>query len=154
MTKYILRFTWMLAVGLGLSFLTACEEESARSSEDVDEYTTQTVYDLQERSGCGPGGCYELVFPVTLSFPDGTVSEDLNSYQDIRDAVRAWREDNPDAEGRPTFNFPLEMVSEDGDLITIDNARQLMRARRACHRPFRPHHVPVHHTLVAGHWPK
>ena len=43
-------------------------------------------------------------------------------------------------EGRPTYNFPLEMISEEGNVITINSNQQLIRARRACIRQFRPHH--------------
>lgn len=142
MIQKSLKFCALIAVALSLPFLfSSCEKAETLSSEETIEYTNQAIFEIQERSGCGRGGCYEFVFPITIEFPDGTTAS-AEDYEGLRTIIIDWKEANPDAEDRPSLSFPLEVISEDGDVITIDSRLELLRVRHACRRHFgrHPHH--------------
>ena len=132
----------LFSLVIGLTFLfSSCEKGETTLSDDTVEYTTQAIFEIQERGGCGRGGCYEFIFPITIEFPDGTTAE-AEDYENLRTIISEWKEANPDAEDRPSLSFPLEVLSEEGEVITIDSRLELLRVRRACRRIFgnRPHH--------------
>ena len=137
-----LKLASLFSLVLGLTFMfSSCEKGESNLTDDTIEYTTQAIFEIQERGGCGRGGCFEFVFPITIEFPDGTTAE-AEDYDGLRTIISDWKEQNPDAEERPNLSFPLEILSEDGELITLDSAAELVRARRLCRRSFgnRPHH--------------
>lgn len=139
MLKNLMKLTWMIAAVAALSFLfTACEKETITSSEEVENYTDLSLFHLQERAGCGRRGCFEFVFPLTIIFPDGTEAE-VEDYQDLRHAIYHWKEDNPAATERPTFAFPIEVVSRSGEVISVEDGAELMKLRQRCRRAFGPH---------------
>ncbi len=132
----------LFSLVIGLTFVfSSCEKSEGAISDDTIEYTTQAVFEIQERSGCGRGGCFEFVFPITIEFVDGSTAE-VEDYEGLRSTIRDWKEANPDAEERPNLAFPLEILSEDGEILTIDSRAELLRARIQCRRNFgsRPHH--------------
>src|SRR5688572_23178527 len=69
------------------SLIISCQKED--SAADVENYVLQSVYEIEERSGSGTAGCYELVFPVTLVFADGSTAEVLD-YVELKQAIRDW----------------------------------------------------------------
>lgn len=99
-------------------------ELAARASEARDSNGRR-----RGRRAKGLRDCFEFVFPLSLTMPDGSTLT-LESREDWPD-VRAWYEANPDAEGRPEFVFPLEVNFGDSTL-TINNTEELRRAKRAC----------------------
>lgn len=142
MIQKSLKLSWLFALALGLSFVFAsCEKSDTATSEETIAYTTQAIFDIQERSGCGRGGCFELVFPITIEFPDESTAS-ANDYDELKTIIRDWKEANPDATERPALSFPLEIVSEDGEIVTINSKEELLDVRRECRRNFggRPHH--------------
>ena len=142
MIQKSLKLASLFSLLIGLTFLfSSCEKGETTLSDDTVEYTTQAIFEIQERGGCGRGGCYEFVFPLTIEFPDGTTAE-AEDYEGLRSTISDWKEANPDAEERPSLSFPLDILSEDGELITIESRLELLQVRRACRRSFgnRPHH--------------
>lgn len=139
MLKNLLKLTWMIAAVAALSlFFTACEKTSTTSSEEVENYTDLAMFEMQERAGCGKRGCFEFVFPLTIVFPDATEVE-VEDYEGLRDAISTWRTDNPDATERPTFAFPIEVVSRSGEVVSVENTAALIKLRLRCRRAFGPH---------------
>lgn len=132
----------LFSLVIGLTFVfSSCEKSESVTSDDTIEYTTQAVFEIQERSGCGRGGCFEFVFPISIEFADASTTE-VEDYEGLRTAIQDWKEANPDAEERPSLSFPLEILSEDGEILTINSSEELRQARRECRRNFgnRPHH--------------
>ena len=120
-----------MALVAGVFFVGCQEEESAA---DVENYVLQSTYEIDERSGTGMAGCYELVFPVTLQFPDSTTQE-VASYEEMKQAIRDWFEANnvqPRPHHRPFLAFPYDVITADGELITVSNIEELRDLRRAC----------------------
>lgn len=133
MLKNVLKLSWAFATVLCLSFV-ACENEDSLSTTDIENYTVETVNDLEVSARCGRGGCFEFVFPISIAFPDGTGVE-IADYDALHDAIRAWKEANPDSDARPELSFPLEVIGEDGAAITIANQEELIALKKECPKP-------------------
>lgn len=133
MISQILKKTWMLSL-LILAVFTACDKDENLSTDNIENYVDEVVFDMQSEGNCGKFGCYEFVFPITISFADGTTTE-IDDYPSLREALRTYREENPDGE-RPTLGFPLEVMSEDGEVITVASKDELHDLRVQCRRDF------------------
>jgi len=88
----------------------------------------------------GPGGwafhevpkCFELVFPVTVIFPDETMVEVADKTA-MHDTWKAWKEANPSVKGGPVFEFPIQVL-KDGETepVTINSKEELEALRKSC----------------------
>lgn len=139
MSKHFFHFALMLALPLSGLFYACEKDASSATTEEVTEYVDETVYRLQGEGNLGRFGCYELVFPLSLQFPDSSVVE-VADYETLVDAVKTWKENNPDVEGRPTFVFPIEVISEDGEVIAVNSKEELKALARECRGNFFGHH--------------
>ena len=125
---FLLPFVALVAI------MVACNKTTELST---DELVDQALYSVQERGGMGRFGCCELVFPVTLVLPDGTTAE-VNSYDEVKQTLRA----HFDAAGSPrpprgqrphlTFVFPISVISQDGEVITVETEEAMRRLRADC----------------------
>jgi len=73
--------------------------------------------------------CFELVLPVSFVMPDGstiTVEND-SGWVDLRN----WYETNPDSEGRPELQYPVDILFDD-ETVTINNAEEMNMVKREC----------------------
>ncbi|MCB0688693.1 MAG: hypothetical protein KDC53_19275 [Saprospiraceae bacterium] len=134
MISQVLKKTWMFSL-LALAVLSACNKDDSLSSGDVttdniENYVDSVVNEMHERSGCGKFGCFEFVFPITIAFPDGTTTE-VADYAALRDALHTYREENPDGE-RPTLSYPLDVMTQDGEVVTLASADELDQLRMQC----------------------
>lgn len=103
----------------------------------VDEETIElaTLQELQElKSNCrssrvtqgGKGNrvkdtrtqCFSIVYPVSFSFEDGS-SVSVESRDELREAFRVFKEENPDATERPSKVYPITVTLEDGESIEV-----------------------------------
>lgn len=134
MMKNSLRFSWLFAFAAILSFV-ACDKFNDQTEDDIFDFVDETLYEVQDRGNIGQDGCYELVFPVSIVFEDGSTVE-VNDYSEAIDAIRAWKEENPDATERPTLAFPLEVISEEGEVISLANTDELKALREDCPRSY------------------
>ena len=124
-------------LGLILSLLvtgifSSCQKD--QSSADVENFVLQSMYEIEERSACGIEGCYELVFPVTIEFADGTTQE-VADYDALHQAIRDWIQANAGTQPRPErphLVLPFEVLNDAGEVITVSTQEELMDLRRAC----------------------
>ena len=145
MISQVFKKTWMIAL-LVIAVFTACNKEDAVSGADeVENYVDGVVFDMQEQGNCGKFGCYEFVFPITISFPDGSSTE-VADYAGLREALKTYHEANPDGE-RPTLGFPLDVLTEDGEMITVNSREELHELRVQCRREFFANHRPGGHRF-------
>ena len=76
--------------------------------------------------------CFDIVFPITIKFPDGTTAE-ATARLALRQLIRNWKTNNPDATERPQIVFPLTVkIDEDGSLVTVNNREELRRLKEGC----------------------
>lgn len=121
----------ILAVVMSCFWISCQKEETAASVED---FVLQSMYEIEERSGSGMAGCYELVFPVTIQFADSTTLE-VAGYDELKQAIREWFEANggrPRPHDRPFLVFPFDVLNDAGEVITITNLEELRELRKAC----------------------
>lgn len=125
-----------------MAFVIACTKtDDATDAATVEEAVDQTLYTVQERGGLGTYGCYELQFPVSIVLPDSSTVE-VNSYEEMKDALRAYFEANgtqghthhgpQNARPRISFVFPITVLSQEGELITVASDTELRALRVAC----------------------
>ena len=81
------------------------------------------------------GDCFEINFPVTLEYADGT-TEEVADADAMKAAIKAWREANPGSKDRPSFVFPIDVTLENGDVVTVEDADGLKELAQDC-RPER-----------------
>ena len=74
--------------------------------------------------------CFEIVYPVTLVTPNGELIE-VNSKEEWHDAVREWKENNPDAAAGPKLQYPIEVIKGDA-LIFIESEEAMKQLKKDC----------------------
>lgn len=129
-----------LVPALVMGFFTACETENVAADEEyVALFTDQAVFEVQKEGNCGKFGCFEFVFPITLNFADGSTAE-VGSYEDMRAAIGEWKSANPEATERPTLSFPLEVMTDSAEVITINSREEMRDLARKCRREYYGRH--------------
>ena len=119
-------------------------------SVEVDDETIVEVQSTEElralRDDCdhpiGPNWyrgrrCYNLVFPVSIAFPDGTTAS-VDGRLELRQLLADWRTNNPDAEERPMLVFPVTVEFSDGETQQVDDVQELRDLRDDCDHPSGP----------------
>lgn len=119
----------------GLALISCNKEDNVTSEQNLQEYAEEVVFRTQETTNLGKFGCYDLVFPVKVSFIDAT-SVEVNSYEELKNEVIEWRKENPRVRTKPQLSFPYDIVNEDGELITVDNITEQRQLRLECRRDF------------------
>lgn len=125
-------------------FAVGCQKDDNVS--DVENYTNGLVDELQERSGCGMARCYELVFPISIAFPDNTTAA-IDSMGALKTAIKDWRTANPDVKGKTEFVFPITVIEEDGTIITVDDNAGLREIAMECRREIKGGHGRGEHCF-------
>ncbi|MFT4566093.1 MAG: hypothetical protein ACI9FN_001047 [Saprospiraceae bacterium] len=127
---FILVFmTFLLGGGL---FLTSCSDDLDSSQEEViGNFIDASIDGIDRKCRTGHRGCFEFVFPITVTFADETTASP-ESYEDLRDAVKAWKESNPDATERPDISFPIEITTGDGEVVSLADADELKEIAKEC----------------------
>jgi len=76
--------------------------------------------------------CFRIEFPYSLRLPDGTILT-INKQEDLQQ-IRDWYSENPNAEGRPAFVFPIQITfSGENESVAIQNEEELTNAQAVCH---------------------
>lgn len=148
--KKALKF-FLLPLLAMIALIVACNKSDSTT---VDEAIDEVLYNVQERGGMGRFGCYELVFPVTITLPDSSTAT-VNSYDELKQTLRTYFEANgvpgngnghghhhggqPGAGPRIQFVFPISVISEDGEVITVEDQAELLSLREACEGTFGNH---------------
>ncbi len=129
--------------GLGLIVLlvvtiSSCKKDES-SSIDALSYTELSVYQMQDECALGKMGCYELVFPISIQFPDNTTLA-VNSYEELKAGIKAWKEANDPKSGRPQFVFPFSVINDKGETIVVSSEEDFKALREACPQAKHPGH--------------
>jgi hypothetical protein len=142
----------MLLILFG-GFFIACQKEDEVITADT--FVTESIEEIETRSGTGVRGCYELVFPVTIQFRDSTTAE-VASYEEMRQAIRDWYESNgvrPGRHDRPVIVMPFQVINEAGEIITVETQEQLAELVRLCRQQGGPGSGPGNHGNHGNHGP-
>ena len=118
---------------LGIVMFSSCGLEE--NAIDVDNYVSEESDEISKKCMTGKSGCFELVFPVTINFPDET-SIEVDSHENLKLAIKSWRENNPNATEKPELAFPIDILNEEGELISVQNVEELKALKASCERRF------------------
>ena len=139
MMKQLMNLTWVLGMTLFL-FTVGCDKTESLTSTEIENYTDEVVFNMQRDGNCGKFGCYEFVFPIDITLPGAVDAVTVESYEELREAIKAWKEANPDSTERPSLAFPIEVVTQDGDVLSIASKAELHELRMECRRNFFERH--------------
>jgi hypothetical protein len=119
---------------------TACQKDDLIVSEN---YTPEdsVAMDVRGRDGLRDScdRCFELVFPITLVYPNGT-TQAIGSQDSFKVAIKAWHEANKGKHGeRPKIQLPFSVKLQDGTVQTITTEAEKKALIETCH-PDGPHH--------------
>jgi hypothetical protein len=119
----------LLALILFIGFTSCSQDELGTTENFTDDSTEKICRDALT----GDKGCFEFVYPITISFADGSKKE-VASHDSLKSAIKAWRIANPGSKERPTIALPYAVTTSDGTIVTITNDAE-KRALLATCRP-------------------
>jgi len=138
----ISKLSFLFVLALALSVISCDKEGIDELTENFTDTAAQNRADEEEtmnfnRGGKGKRGgkggmCFDLVYPITLSFPDGS-TEEVADREEAKAAKEAFKTANPDAEGRPSLVFPIQ-IDQDGTITDVANAEALQAIKETCPR--------------------
>ena len=131
--KYLMKFSMFLIVALSLTFV-ACEKDDL-SSDVLDAQIDNFTLDGQNGGVMDHRGprqqCFDLVYPVTLEFPDGS-SVEVGDKDEMIEALKEYRASNPGTMERPKIQFPYDIELKNGDVVTLESIDDLKDALQKC----------------------
>lgn len=122
--------------------LTSCGDDlSTDTLISTENFAPGSFADGVQRSGSNP--CFELVFPITVEFEDGTTATAADK-EELKAAVLAWKGNNSETEEaddgergrgkgyRPDLVFPIQVIDQDGETVDIASQEELAATKEAC----------------------
>ncbi len=112
-------------------FLTGCDKDSEVISEDY------FAGEITERDGHGHSGvfgnnrCFEVQFPLTIEFPDGTETT-VQNRDELIQAFSDWKAQNPDVQGRLTYVYPFSVLFSDSTSMSVTSDDDWAQVRNVC----------------------
>ena len=76
--------------------------------------------------------CIEVIFPVTIEFPDGSTVE-VNDKTSAKEEIKAYYEANGKGE-RPQIQLPFDVETKDGEIVTIESREEIKDLLKECAR--------------------
>lgn len=124
--------------GLGLLTIfavsfTSCNKEAELV--DIDNFTDSTVERLQG-GAIGKSACLEFIFPISIQFVDETTAE-ITDYENLHETIVNWFEANDvekSKENKPQLIFPIQVMNQDGEIVSVDNQEALRELKKECPR--------------------
>ena len=137
MSKFSFKSMLILALFGFSAVMVSCDKEILNTEEIgiTENFVNQSVFEMQKMGNFGKFGCYEFVFPITIDFLDESTAE-VASYEELRSTVATWKENNTAAEARPHLAFPIEVISEEGAITSVEDFNALGALKRACAKKF------------------
>jgi len=147
MMKSFLNFKVLFVLILFTGFMS-CEKEDTITDNLTDDTNVDNIdlrelteeiaeLDFSENDNSNPerpfGGfrCFTPVFPVTIVFPDAS-TQDIDSKEALRTALKDWKQNNPDVEGHPEFQFPFDATLQDGTVVTFNSKEEMRSTLKDC----------------------
>ncbi len=119
---------------LSFLFLSFFVFSSCQKGDEIkdDEFKGSKDWDGKDKDDDEKGNkCFDLVYPVTYNMPDGSTATGDNE-DDVWTAIKAWYEDHPDSAGKPTLQYPVDILWEDGTNETITDEGAMILAKKDC----------------------
>lgn len=118
MKRTILNLVLMLSIGL---MMTSCSDQLGNADDDS----------IIPSSFTQGSDCLELVYPLSYVLPDGSEIS-VADKTEKKEAIQAWKEENPDVNGRVELVFPVEAVTAEEETISIETKEELRSLLKEC----------------------
>jgi hypothetical protein len=119
------RLTYLATLIVLLSFCCSCDQEESPEPE-----LSAKLYKIAELDGRDRGDCFEFVYPVGFTMPDG--SNFILYSEHETDRLREWYAQNPGINERPQFQYPLAIIARNGVPQEIPDEPSLRRVYEEC----------------------
>lgn len=122
-----------------LMLFSLCIVSCSDSDDDIvpENYGAEEAYAIQKNLRVGKQGCFEVVYPISILLPDNTTIE-VESMEDAKSQLQAWKENNPDAEERPSVVYPIEVITQDSETVSVEDKAALKALKKECKSEFGP----------------
>ena len=98
----------------------------------LEEGITTTVNNESEMDGAKSScvDCFQLVYPVTFIMPDrSSIVIESDSWEELI----SWYDENPNSyEEWPSFQYPVDIILEDGTTTTINSDQEMDSIKLSC----------------------
>lgn len=112
----------------GLATVTWVDDEGTLRSKEVaveDVFKKGKKKEDRERSRC-----FKFVLPISFTMADNSIIT-IESKDDWA-KIRAWHEANPEVRKHAVLEFPVNITLKNGETKTLNNKRELKRAKSRC----------------------
>jgi len=76
--------------------------------------------------------CIELVYPVTFILPDGSLETVDYNNDESWIVIKNWYEENPNSEFNWNFQYPVDIILNNGTIISINSLNELDMLKQEC----------------------
>jgi len=84
------------------------------------------------RRGHAKKSCFDVNYPISIVYPDASTAS-FDDRRSLKEALREWKEANPDAETRPAIEFPINVTMKDTDeMIEVNSKEELQALKEDC----------------------
>lgn len=81
----------------------------------------------------GKKRCFKLVFPVSMTFPDGTTAT-YENRETMHAGIKTWYEANPTSKEKADFVYPVQVIKKgETDATTIANRDEMRDLKKSCY---------------------
>lgn len=116
--NYLLKVSTILLLSI---LVCSCETEELNADEGVV---------AENFGGSADGKCLEKVYPLSYELPDGSVIE-VASKDELKEAVKLYKENNPDERARPNLVYPINVVTADGEIVIVESQEAHKELKKA-----------------------
>ena len=104
---------------------SACQKDSlSKDKKTKEDYLKD--YDKKDKDYC-----FELIYPVVYLMPDGTTITG-DDEKAVWGSMKAWYEANPDSEGKPALQYPVDIKIKEGTIENIVNEEAMVALKEEC----------------------
>ena len=125
--------------------LTSCGDDLTEDSLlSTENFAAAGLSGLDGVAASRGSTCFELVFPVTITFEDNSTAT-VADQEDLKATVLAWKQNNTKTTDtgderrrgrgkglRTEFVYPIQVLNQDGETIDIASSEELKAAKEAC----------------------
>jgi len=76
--------------------------------------------------------CIELVYPVTFILPDGSLETVDYNNDESWIVIKNWYEENPNTEFNWNFQYPVDIILNNGTIISVNSLNELDMLKQEC----------------------
>ena len=118
--------TLLLLALWGMIALVSCDKDGYNKDDYDKEKFDKEDWDDKEKDGC-----FELVYPMSYAMPDGSIITG-SEEEELWTAIKAWYEAHPDVEVKPSLQYPVDILFEDGTNQTIADEAGMENLKKDC----------------------